>query len=398
MTGSFERSPVARDANGVLRVDNVAFADSSGVFSLTVRDNRVDGITAVTGKAEWLCLPPLADLHVHANRAFTPPAVHPVGLEDAARNVREVLESFTEDDFYRQSCALIEAARRRATTRVRTHADVAPQTGLDAVVGSLRAAAEFSGRVDTEVVAFSGGGSDPATDRGRTLLREAVGAGARYLGAVPAFCEDQRATIDAVLDLAVELGVPVDLHLDEHLDPANSQTAYLAAATIERGLQGRVTVGHACAISRLSNEARAAAIAKLAEARITVIALPRTNLFLQDSGVDSPVLRGVAPVKELVSADVDVRFASDNVRDAFYPYGDADLLGVAMDGVLATHVHDPSTIVRAICDGRSAVAEGDSADVVLLQGASLDEVLAERPAERWVLRSGRPERINRTGH
>ncbi len=393
MTAVRDRPPFARGPDGVVELENVVFADSPGVFSLTLRDGRIEALTAGSGEGEWLCLPPLTDLHVHANRAFTPPAVHPVGLEDAARNVREVLESFTEDDFYRQSRLLIEAARRRATTRLRTHADLGPEMGLDAVVGSLRAAAEYSGRVDVEVVAFSGGASDPATDRGRAMLREAIGAGARFLGAVPAFCEDQRATIDAVLDLAVELGVPVDLHLDEHLDPDRSRTGYLAAATIERGLQGQVTVGHACAIGRLPDEERANVIGLLAEAEITIVALPRTNLFLQDSGSHSPVLRGVAPVKEMLSAGVEVRFASDNVRDAFYPYGDADLLGVAMDGVLATHVYDPAAIVSAICCGRSSVVEGDPADMVLLPAASLDAALADSPVERWVFRSGRPELV-----
>ena len=212
--------------------------------------------------------------------------------------------------------------------------------------------------------------------------------GAHYLGAAPAFCPDPAASIDAILDLAVELSVPVDLHLDEHLDPSRSFSGHLASATIDRGLAGRVTLGHACAISTLAPREQARVIDTLARAEITVIALPRTNLYLQDSGGNTPTLRGVTSVSEMLAAGVAIRFASDNVRDAFYPYGDADLLGVAMDGILATQVDDPQNVVAAICDGRYSLAEGDPADLVLLPGASVDAVLAEAPAQRWLCRAG----------
>ncbi|NNM01705.1 MAG: cytosine deaminase, partial [Gammaproteobacteria bacterium] len=133
---------------------------------------------------------------------------------------------------------------------------------------------------------------------------------------------------------------------------------------------------------------RARVIDKLGRAGITVIALPRTNLYLQDRDSSFPLLRGIAPVKELLEAGVAVRFASDNVRDAFYPFGDADLLGVALDGMLATHVDDAVQAVAAICDGRSGFSVGDSADLVVVPGADVDTVFAERPAQRWIMQAG----------
>lgn len=383
-----ENSPGTTNADGSLTVANVALAGSGRVVDLTVCDGRLRAIHPTAKAAEWVCLPPLADLHVHANRAFTPSAVRPEGLTDAARNVREIFASFSRDDYQRHAEMLLRTAYGHATTRLRTHADVDASVQMGAVLGSLGAAEQWAGKLDVGVVAFASSSGDPATSEGRKLLREAVSLGAQFLGAAPAFCTDQAATIDAVLDLAVELAVPVDLHLDEHLDDDRSFSEYLASATIERGLEGRVTLGHACAVAALAPADRVRVIERLAAAQITVIALPRTNLYLQDRGGHTPALRGVTCVKELIAAGVQVRFASDNVQDAFYPYGDADLLGAAMDGILATHLDDARALVSAICDGRSDVRVGDVADFVLLPGPNLDAVLASPPAERWLVAGG----------
>lgn len=372
----------------MLLLPGVTIGAGGGAWDIAVRGLHIESVVPARGEPAWVCLPPLADLHVHANRAFTPPAQPPVGLDDAVRSVDTLFRSFTVERYARHAALLFEAAARRGTTRVRTHADLHDRSGLDAVAGSLRAAGDYSGRVDVEVVAFASASLDPASDQGGASLREAVAMGARYLGAVPAFCEDPRASIDALLDLAIELSLPVDLHLDEHLEPARSMSGYLARATIERGLEGRVTLGHGCAIAALPAAERSRVVTALAEAGITVIVLPRTNLYLQDASGSMPVFRGLAPVRELCDAGVAVRFASDNVRDAFYPFGDADLLGVAMDAVLGTQIRDLDRVVAAICDGSTDLAVGDSSDMVILEGASFDEILSAPPRRRFVLRGG----------
>lgn len=383
-----ESGPATINVNGDLCLERVGFIGSVDAFDVTIKNQRITETKNAQGPADWLCLPPLADLHVHANRAYTPPAVRPKGLRQAAQMAGDVFASFSVGDYQRHAEQLLSAAYRKGTTRVRTHADINSSMQLDAVIGSLRAAQEWSDKIDVDVVAFAGASADPATANGRALLREAILGGAHYLGAVPAFCSDQAASINAILDLALELSVPVDLHLDEHLDIDQCFSEYLAKATIDRGLHSKVTLSHACAISALAPADRARVVERLAEAEITVIALPRTNLYLQDAGDVTPTLRGITCVKEMVEAGVAVRFASDNVRDVFYPYGDADLLGVAMDGILATQLDDPRAVVETICCGRSSFKVGDAAEMVIVAGSGFDEIVAEPPNERWLLRSG----------
>lgn len=382
-------SPAECLSSDSLLLRSVTWCGLDHAVDVRVADGRIESIHKVATTPSWYCLPPLADLHVHACRAFTTAHPRPRGLEDAVRNVQALFETFEVEDYRRHASRLLEAAFRHGTTRLRTHADLSPVVGLDALHGSLLAAEEWSAHLELEVVAFAAPGSDPASASGAEWMREAASQGASLLGGVPAFCENPRATLEALLDLAVELDLPVDVHLDEHLSAARCQSRQLAEITLQRGLEGRVTLSHGCAVAALPLADRLRTIEQLAEARITVIALPRTNLYLQDAGLGSPLRRGITCVREMLAHDVPVRFASDNVRDAFYPYGEADLIAVAMDGVLATQLDEPAVIIEAICDGQRDFRTGQVASMVLVRGSDFDTVLSEQSSNRWLLTAGR---------
>lgn len=368
---------------------NVRFpAEPGECFDIAIRGGRVASIVRHLRPAEWVLFPPFADMHVHANRAYTVAPIPPSSLDHAISMLVDVFRDFSAADYARQARRFFAQALSRGTTRVRTHADINSFTGLKAIRGSLEARNDFTGSLDVEVVAFAGSEYDPVDAAVRLAFREACAIGASLLGAVPAYYANPRASIDALLDLAAELDVGVDVHLDEHLDAARSCSGYLATATRTRGLDGRVSLSHGCAISSLDSEQRARVIDELARARITVICLPTTNLYLQDRNQGAPLRRGLAPVRELARAGVPVRFASDNVRDAFFPYGTGDLLDVALLMELAGQLDDPRLLLRGICDGRDGVRVGDEASFLLVRGATLAEIIAERPQERIVIRRG----------
>lgn len=357
-------------------------------FDLTVHRGRIASIESHRRAAQWILFPPFADLHVHANRAYTAGPIPPSSSEHAIRMAFEVFRDFSEADYALQAQRLFAQAISRGTTELRTHADIDMSIGLKAVRGTLEARERFAGALDVDVVAFASSACDPMQPSVRTALREACALGATLLGGTPAYYADPRASIDALLDLAIELDIEVDVHLDEHLDAARCCSGYLAAATRCRGLDGRVSLSHGCAISALDPEQRARVIDDLARAQITVICLPTTNLYLQDRNEGAPFKRGLAPILDLTRAGVPLRFASDNVRDAFFPYGTADLLDVAHLIVLAAHIDAPPLLLQGICRGRDGVRVGDDASFVLVRGSSFGQVLAERPSARIVLRRG----------
>jgi cytosine deaminase len=155
-----------------------------------------------------------------------------------------------------------------------------------------------------------------------------------------------------------------------------------------RGLGRRVTFSHLCALATLDPSKADALIDGIARAGITVIALPETNLLLQDRGPGAPRRRGITLVRELLAAGVPVRLGTDNVRDWFFPFGDGDMLDSALFATVATHLDDDAALIAAFCDGRTTPAPGDPADLVLVLADSLDDALARRPPGRIVFKAG----------
>jgi cytosine deaminase len=373
----------------VTQLGPVALPGRGGAFALGLRDGIVVSVEPDAGPAQRIALPAFSDLHVHADRAFARGSRAARSLADAIELVREIKLASTVDDVRDRAIRLCEHALAHGTLNVRTHVDVDELIGDRGLRGVLAARDALAGRVDLELVAFATKFADPTTAEGLERLRWAVDNGADLLGGVPAFHRDPAASVERILDLAVECDLPVDLHVDEASAPDPFLLEALADATLARRLEGRVTASHTCALATVDSATAGRTIAKLAQARITVIALPALNLFLQDRGEETPRARGLTLVRELIAAGVVVRFASDNVRDVFYPYGDADPLEAAWLAAISAHVDEEDDLLRGICGGRSRIDVGDAADLVLVEASSVEEALSRRLAGRTVIRSGK---------
>lgn len=382
--------PVAISGNNGAVISNVGLPGSGQALEIVLSAGKIAETRELDAAIEWICLPPLVDKHVHANRAFTLAGVKPDSFEHAVALTLEMLDNFSAGQYRRHARKLFQRALSHGTTGIRTHADIDGATRLSAVQGTLDAAAGMAGKMSIEVVAFATARLDPSTADGRSLIAEALARGANLIGATPALYAEPRRSIDAVIELAIEHGAPLDLHQDEHLSPGRASVDYLADAVLSNGLQGKLTLSHGCVLSMLEPEARNKIIEKLLRAQIEVVALPLTNLYLQDRGGGTPRHRGLTCVHELLDAGIEVRFASDNVCDAFYPYGDADLLDTLYAGMLAAQLDSSAALVKSVCDGRSELSLGQPANMVLVQGADFDDILSRRPAERIIIRDGSP--------
>src|SRR5262249_42879385 len=177
--------------------------------------------------------------------------------------------------------------------------------------------------------------SPPRRRRDRAAPPDAV-----WLGPSPTPGAPPPRALAALLDLGERAGLPVDIHLDEHLQPEKMLAALVADEVIARRLQGRVALSHLCVLAALDAKAAAALIDKLARAEITVVALPETNLFLQERGEHTPLRRGITRVRELLAAGVKVRLGTDNICDWFFPFGDGDMLETARMAAIASHLDD----------------------------------------------------------
>ncbi|MEP7300253.1 MAG: amidohydrolase family protein [Caldimonas sp.] len=377
------------DSVGAFRA--VAFGDRPGRFDVTLAGERIVDIQpSADGAAPgWLALPAFVNFHAHADRAFTASGQRPGSLAEAVAAAKAARATASVQDIRARARRLFERSVAHGTAAIRTHTDVDAVTGMRAIEGVVAAAADMADAIDVEIVAFANAAADPADVGTRGLLAAAVRLGATVIGAVPAMCERPAASAAALLGLALDLDVAVDLHLDEHLDPGSTVVEHVVDATVERGLEGRVVISHACVLSRLDDSTLARIFEKMARARMILSVQPALNLYLQDRGAGSPRRRGLLPVLEALRAGVEVRFGSDNVRDAFFPFGDADPLDECYVAALATHLESTPRLLAATCGGRSGLAVGDVADVVLIPALSFDDALARRPSGRLLVRGCR---------
>jgi cytosine deaminase len=372
-----------------LRLDAVTFPHRAGTFSLSLRGERVAAITpAAGGDPRWLALPGLVNLHAHADRSFAGQSFRPGSLADALAAAAKARAAFTVADVQNRAGRFFERSIAHGVTRLRTHTDVDSIVELRSMQGVLAAKSEVAGRLDVDIVAFSTSRNDLACRDGVERLERAVELDPDFLGASLNSSTDAPRALDALLGLAERHGLPIDLHLDEHLEPGRMLAPMVADAVITRGLQGRVTLSHLCALSALAVAPARALIDKIARAQITVVALPESNLLLQDRVDGTPRRRGVTLVRELLAGGVKVCFGTDNVRDWFFPFGDGDMLDTALFGAVAAHLDDQAKLIGAICDGRRSIEVGAPADLVLVPASSFDDALARRPAGRMVFKSG----------
>jgi cytosine/creatinine deaminase len=208
-------------------------------------------------------------------------------------------------------------------------------------------------------------------------------------------------------DLAERFDLRLDFHIDEHLDPPHANLPLVAQLARERGYGARTVCGHCCVLGTLPVPEQDALLDAVAGAGISLVALPFTNLYLQDSASDaarggarrSPRRRGLLPVHEARARGIPLAFGSDNHRDPFFPGGDLDplqTLGLAalaaqLDAPVAdwadTVTRGPARLLHLAWDG--VLRAGAPADLVIHPGRSSAEVISRAAHGRVVLRAGR---------
>ena len=114
--------------------------------------------------------------------------------------------------------------------------------------------------------------------------------------------------------------------------------------------------------------------------------------------------RGVTLIHEMMDAGIPVACASDNVRDAFYAYGDYDAAEVLIQSLRLAHLDSrlpeaPSIVTRTAADIVGApeagrLAEGGPANLVVFPAKSFSEFLS-RPGSRRRLIDGENIRESR---
>jgi cytosine deaminase len=286
-----------------------------------------------------LVTPGLVEAHIHLDKALLGDRISATAgtAAEAIRLTGEAKRNFTVEDIRARARRVLDMAIAAGTTAMRSHVEVDPILELSALEAILPLKMEYAPAIDLQICAFAQEGilKSPGTEG---LLRRALTRGADLVGGCPYNDTDAKKHIEIVFALAQAFDVDADFHVDFFDEPDHLHVREIIEQTLRTGWQGRVTVGHLTELAALAIPEQDALIADLAAARVGVIALPTTDLYLMGRGDDINVRRGITPVRRLLAAGVPVALATNNVRNPFTPIGTADLADLTFLTTVAAHM------------------------------------------------------------
>jgi cytosine/adenosine deaminase-related metal-dependent hydrolase len=338
-----------------------------------------------------LLVPGFVDGHVHLDKTLLglPFQPHRPGATIAERITRErelrkELRSPVEDRAKR----LIDQIVPFGTTALRSHVDIDPDVGLSGLHAVLRVREAARALVDIQIVAFPQSGI-MTTPGVKDLLDAAIGEGADLVGGLdPAGIDDDvGGHLDVIFGIAERHGVGLDIHLHDPGPLGCYEVRQIARRTSAAGLVGRVAISHAFALGAVDDT----------EFGRTAEALARADVAIMTNG-PGPV--PMPPVRRLLAAGVRVFAGSDNIRDAWSPLGDGDMLERATLIAYRQDFRADADLELAFDLTTRASAEvlgmldhglrvGGAADLVAMNVGSIPEAVAARPRRSLVMKRGR---------
>ncbi|MEF8813088.1 MAG: amidohydrolase family protein [Halovenus sp.] len=376
-----------------------------GRTNIGVTDGRIEYVGPEPGSGEreiaaggGLLAEPFVDCHVHLDKAFIADSLPPNEsgtLGEAIENIHERKAQYTVEDVRDRAETAIEHHVRNGCTQLRTHVDVDSIGGLRPLEGVRAAREACTDIANVQIVAFPQEGilKDPETEE---LLADALEGGADVVGGMPDNERSERAReahADICLELADEHDVPVDMHVDETDDPNARSLEYVAARTLELGLDD-VTAGHTCALAAYEENHAHRVIELLEEAEMNVVTNPPTNLLLQGRHDRHPKRRGITRVDQLREAGITVAAGQDCMQDGFYPYGRASMLETALLTAHAAHLATPAERLTAweMVSSHAATVMGIEHGIAEGKPATFNLFPASVTSRTDALRAGRPPR------
>jgi cytosine deaminase len=286
----------------------------------------------------------------------------------------------------RKACDL---AIKYGNTHIRAFADVDTKARLEGVSALLKMREEYRDRLELQVVAFPQDGiaREPGA---KELIRQALEMGADVVGGIPWIeftKEDEQEHVDSMCTLAKEFDKPISMLLDDVGDMEERTLEMLCKATIEMGWQGRVTAQHCRAMELYPENYFRKLVSLLKKAGIGVVSDPHTGPL-------------AARVRDLLEAGVPVALGQDDIQDAYYPFGECNMLQVAF---LASHLlqmrtfGDMEILYDMITTGAAKVLGidghelkiGGNADLVVLDAEDVYHAIWYHRAPLYVMKNGR---------
>ena len=387
-------------------IRNARISDAEDLKDVAIKDGKIIKIEAnIADKAEKeinadgrVLIPGLVESHIHLDKALIADRrPNKSGtLAEAIKATAELKPTFTKEDIEdRATRTLIQ----HGITHVRTHSEFDPSQGFTGFETILKLKEKFKNQVDMQVVAFPQEGifKTPGTEK---MMYEAMEMGADAVGGIPYNDAPANEHIDLIFEIAKKYNKPLDFHQDFKDGNEGMTIEYLCEKTIKEGFIGRVSVGHLTSLGSVDKERLKPIIELMRKAQINVMSLPATDLHLGGRNDEFNVRRGLTPIRALRDGGVNVCISTNNIRNAFTPYGNGDIMQTAMLAIPVGHLggaDDIETVLpmittnpaKAIGAKDYGLEVGKNADLVLLDTKKVKDAIIDIPERLYVIKSGK---------
>ncbi|MDF2502223.1 MAG: Amidohydrolase 3 [Anaerosporomusa subterranea] len=382
--------------------DNQPLVDvgiSAGKIAAIAPELGMDATEIIEADGRVL-IPGLVESHLHLDKALIADRKpnRSGTLQEAITVTAALKPSFTKEDVRERAEKALQMIIKNGATHVRTHSEFDPAGGFTGFEVILELKEKYKQVIDMQVVAFPQEGimKAPGTE---AMMHEAVKMGADVVGGIPYNDFSANDHIDLVFEIAKKHQKPLDFHQDFKDDIAGTSIEYLCRKTIAEGYQGRVSVGHMTSLGAFPPDKLQPLLELMAEAQINVMCLPATDLHLGGRNDTYNVRRALTPVRALNKAGVNVCLGSNNIRNAFTPYGNGDLFQIAMLAIPTAHLGGAddlpnvlpmitTRVAKALNISNYGLKEGCNADMVLLDTKKVSDAIIDLPDKLYVIKGG----------
>lgn len=372
----------------------------NGIFKRIGKELDVDAKRIIDGYGR-VVIPGLVESHIHLDKALIADRLPNKSgtLQEALKVTAELKSTFTREDVRERAEQALQMIIKRGTTHIRTHAEFDPVGGFHGFEVIMELKEKYKDFVDMQVVAFPQEGiiKAPGTEE---LMYRAMDMGADVVGGIPYNDSDPKKHLDIVFEIAKKYDKDIDLHQDFKDDAEGQTIEMVAQRAIDEGYVGRVSVGHLTSLGAVPDEKLNPIIELMAKADINVMSLPMTDLHLGGRHDEYNVRRAVTPIRKLRDGGVNVVLATNNIRNPFTPYGNGDLMQVAMLAIPVAHLggaDDLHTVLpmitskpaRALKLDDYGIEEGKPATLVLLDTTDYQNAVIDIPDRLFVIKKGK---------
>jgi cytosine/creatinine deaminase len=375
-------------------------SDPTGLvlFDIEYNTQQITSMQPAFGEPSGLVISPTVDIHTHIDKAFV---VDDVGASEgnlfkAIERMRESHERSTTDEIEQRMQNSLHLAYHAGTRAMRTHLDWPDAQCPRSIEVFQNKREQWLGKIELQGVSLTS--LDTLADPmfGDQIASQVEQAGL-ILGCFVYRNSDLTRKLQAVFELAKRYRLALDFHVDEGLDDDAVGLWAIASLKSVNQFDGSVVCSHACSLSVQEDQQAIDTLRACVDSGIELVSLPTTNLYLQGDWQGTPIERGITRLKEAKMVGLHPCIASDNVQDAFYPYGDYDLMATFSLGLLAAHLSplhqwfdtvtlNPARIMGLTWDG--LIAPGAPADFMVLNAKRSGDLMTDTGRRRTIIRRG----------